>query len=610
MFNGIFSAFERLFDPISVNTIGSPLAPGATTYSVTLSLLSEMRVIFCSLLILGAAVSGLDIVIIWSLGGIVDSVNAGSNDTTFNLAITVIFLLGLRPLIGALYLLIKNQSFNPTLGTLARLRFHQYIDGHAISFFHGDFAGRVAAKVGQTGSAFRQALRIVADSIWTGAISLLATVILFASVDLRLLAPLCAWVVAYIAILAWMLPRHQKTADKGAEAISQLNGTLVDAYSNHALVKLLPERPRDPVLDAMQFTLRTVQQQSRISTGMDVAMWSLNCVLVATVLSLALFLASVGEITVGTVAAAVAVLIRLQTESMSVMFNLSLLSQTVGTIENSIRTVSLPHEIQDRASACPTTLRGASVEFRGVHFGFDENEAVLRGVEFSVDKGSPLFIVGRSGEGKSTIADLVVRFYDADRGQVLVDGIDVVDLRQSDLRQAVSYVQQHPSFFNVSIGDNLRFAAPNASDDQITQALTMACAVNFVAEFEDSYGCRGLQASPGEGGRLLSRGQAQRLGLARAIIKNSPIVLLDEAFSGLDPLTEAEVWRNLEGWLHERTAIVITHRPTTISDSSIVSVLDGGQIVETGRAGHLRALQGGVFRSLDDADARLVIDRQ
>lgn len=574
----IYDMAERAFDPFQLLPEPNPLIPPTTSRRVIFKILAKVRWPLAGLALTAALITLIDTLILWHLGGLVDLL---ANAEGAGLQGFYIFaaLVVAKPVVGFVYLVVKNQSFNPTLGTVARRVFHRHVNVQDPAFFRDAAPGRVAAKVSQTGSAFRQGMRIAADHIWSGAVSLVLTIGLLITMDLRLAILVLVWLACYVFLLKTWIPRNQTAADQSAEALSELNGTLVDVYDNFALARLFAWRRADPVEDDLRKVLQVIRRQTRISTSMVASVWSLNAGLLLSVAGLSVWLWSRGMVSVGAVAGAVAILTRLQAISLDIMFSLNALSDALGTLNNSTRTIARRPAMTEETDLQAVPNEIETLTFRDVSATHAGAGRVLHGINLTCTRGETLFLLGPSGHGKSTMLALVARFLKQESGEVALNGVPVGKMRPDDLRARLAVARQEPQFFNIPIRDNLMLARDGLTEEDLWHALEAVEMRACIASLVDGSSRRGLSASLGGGAATLSQGQLQRLALARILLSDAPVVLLDEPTSALDPETEARIWPAILAHLSSRVAIVVTHRFGLLPPDARIAMIEHGRVV-------------------------------
>ncbi|MFI4904523.1 MAG: ABC transporter ATP-binding protein, partial [Burkholderiales bacterium] len=439
--------------------------------------------------------------------------------------------------------------------------------------------------------------------------------------DTRLLIPFVAWVALYVAALWFFVPRLGRIAREQADARSLMTGRITDAYTNIATVKLFSHARREASFarTAMQEFLGTVHSQMRLVTGFEIVNHTLSMGLVAATAGATLWLWMSAQVGIGAVAASTAMALRLNGISHWVMWEMAALFEHIGTVQDGINTIARPHKVVDAADAAPLVVTRGDIVFDDVHFAYGGDNRVIDGLALHIHAGEKIGLVGRSGAGKSTIVNLLLRFYDVERGRILIDGQDIARATQDSLRAQIGMVTQDTSLLHRSVRENIVYGRPDATDADMITAAHRAEADEFIAHLTDPKGRRGYDAHVGERGVKLSGGQRQRIAIARVMLKDAPILLLDEATSALDSEVEAAIQQSLYRLMEGKTVVAIAHRLSTIAAMDRLIVLDRGRIVEEGdhrcllaRDGlyaRLWAHQSGGFLGAEDDDAAIAVDQ-
>jgi ATP-binding cassette subfamily B multidrug efflux pump len=505
----------------------------------------------------------------------------------------VVFLL--RPAVRVLEALVSDQGFYAQMGALIRWRTHRKMLRQSLSFFTDDFAGRIANKQIQLAPALNDSVHQVTSEVWYATIFLFGAAAILAETDARLLIPLGLWFAGFLAIAWWFIPRITRLGRDVAAARSTLAGRIVDSYSNIQTVKLFAhaEREEEYARQALEDFRWTFARQLRLFTWLTMALTVLSTLLIGGIVGYAIWLWSVGAITVGAIAAASALILRLNGMVDWIMWTLATLFQNIGTVQEGMETVSQTLRLKDRPGATALNLTGGEVRFERVtHLYGRHGGGGICEIDLTVRGGERVGLVGRSGAGKSTLVNLVLRFFDPDQGRVLIDGQDLAACRQESVRAQISMVTQDTALLHRSIRDNIRYGRPDATEEEVWDAARRVRADEFVPNLVDQLGREAMDAHVGERGVRLSGGQRQRVALARAVLKDAPILILDEATSALDSEVEAAIQDSLEELMAGKTVIAIAHRLSTIQRMDRIVVLDDGRIVEEGSHAELLAAEG------------------
>src|SRR3954469_4732891 len=493
-------------------------------------------------------------------------------------------ILVVRPALHFLNEAISNQIIVPQSTNMVRWRTHLYTLGHSLSYFQGDFAGRLANRITQAGPAIRELAVTVLDTLLYVAIFAVTAVGLFGSISLWLALPMLVWIAAYVALLRYFVPRAQARSLVSAEARSVAVGRIVDSYTNILTVKLFAraEEERSAVRRALEAWTRSFPDLFRLITRVDATLSVMNSVLIATTGGLCAYLWTHGAMTSGQAATGLALVMRIVAMSGWVMQTVRGVFENVGVIQESMETIARPHAIVDAPDAEALEVPRGEVRFENVSFHYGREDGIIDDLSFTIRPGEKVGLVGASGAGKTTIASLMLRLHDLEGGRILIDGQDVAAVTQDSLRRKIAVVTQDTSLLHRSIRDNIAYGKPDAAPADIERAARLAHAHDFILRLEDHRGRQGYDAQVGERGVKLSGGQRQRIAIARVILKDAPILILDEATSALDSEIEAAIQEALATLMAGKTVVAIAHRLSTIAALDRLIVLEEGRIVEEG----------------------------
>lgn len=597
----IFRLFESFIDPFREAPIKAPPSGLLAFY---LYYLRQVWPVLLALLIVGFFAALVEVSLFSFLGQLIDLVQQSSPTEFFTrhrmqLLGMALVVLVVRPLLFNLHNLLVHQSVSPGLTNLIRWQNHRYVLSQSLSYFHSDFSGRIAQRVMQTGPSLRDSAVQVVDALWHVLIYSASALFLIAEADVRLMFPLALWILGYLAILRYFVPRIKERSTLASATRSKVMGRVVDGYTNIMTLKLFAHsrEEEDFARQAMAENTHFFRRQTRLITAMDGLIVSMNGLLIAGTGALALWLWSQGRVSAGAIALATGLVIRINGMAEWIMWVVNGIFENVGTVQDGMTTIVRPVNLVDRADAKPLVVSRGEVRFERVRFAYGEGKQVFDGLNLVVSPGERIGLVGPSGAGKSTLMNILLRLYDIQGGHIRVDGQDIAAVTQDSLRAQIGVVTQDTALLHRSIRENLLYGRPGASDQDLWEALRKARADGFVPELRDAAGRVGLDAQVGERGVKLSGGQRQRIAIARVLLKNAPILVLDEATSALDSEVEAAIQESLEVLMENKTVIAIAHRLSTISRMDRLVVLDQGRVVETGSHEQLVA-EGGLYARL------------
>ena len=594
----MFRFFENLIDPYidyaPTDTPPRKLWPFLRDYCV------PFKKVFILTAIMSVVVAAIEIWLIYYMGRVVDLL--GSDPAQMwetygtELLLVALFVLILRPVLQAFDVALLNNSILPNFGTLIRWRAHRQVLRQSVGWFENDFAGRIANRIMQTPPAAGEVIFQTFDAISYSLAYLIGAAILLSASDWRLMVPLLGWFMLYGALVKWTVTRVGPASQAASDARSEVTGRVVDAYTNIHSVKMFAHHDLevDHAKAAIENARRTFQKEMRIFTVMDMVLTFLNGLLIVFVVGWAIALWTWGEASVGVVAAAAALTLRLNAMTGWIMWAVSSFFRELGVVAEGMETIAQPITLVDRQEAKPLVLEEGRVEIKGLTHHYGRQQGGLQNVELTVAPGERIGVVGRSGAGKSTLVKLLLRFYDAEGGQILIDGQDIAAVTQDSLRSQIGMVQQESALLHRSVRENILYGRPDATEEEMIAAARQAQAHDFILDLADPEGRTGYDARVGERGVKLSGGQRQRITLARVILKNAPILVLDEATSALDSEVEAAIQETLYGMMAGKTVIAIAHRLSTIAEMDRIVVLDDGRIVEEGDHDALLA-RGGLY---------------
>ncbi|MBP0617545.1 ABC transporter ATP-binding protein [Jiella mangrovi] len=597
----MFSKFEKLVEPFPDE---EPVAPPRTLFGFIWYFARPVWPLLVAMAALTALISVIEVSLFGFLGNVVDWFGDTPKETFLSergwqLAIMGFIILIALPGIQLIDGLVNFQAIFGNFPMRFRYTMHRWLLGHSLSFFQDEFAGRVSQKLMQTALAVRETVIKAIDVFLYVAVYFTGVLVLAASSDWKLALPFLGWLILYAAMLRWFIPRLDRVAERQADARAEMTGRIVDAYSNVQTVKLFAHTRRegDYARSSMSGFLHTVYGQARLITLFVVCLQTLNSLLLFAVAAAGIGLWVNDLVTIGAIAASVGLVLRIHGMSQWIMWEISALFENIGTIRDGMATLQLPHAITDKPEAKPLLVPRGEIRFEKVSFHYGKGDGVLRDFDLTIRQGEKVGLVGRSGAGKSTILNLLMRFHDVEAGRILIDGTDIRDVPQESLREKIGMVTQDTSLLHRSIRENVLYGRPDAGEAALERAIARAEASDFIEDLRDRDGRTGLDAEVGERGVKLSGGQRQRIAIARVMLKDAPLLLLDEATSALDSEVEAAIAENLYRLMEGKTVIAVAHRLSTIAALDRLVVLDKGAIVEEGTHADLVA-RGGLYASL------------
>ncbi|OLS59453.1 ABC transporter ATP-binding protein [Pseudomonas putida] len=593
----LFRRFEQLID---IFREAPTAAPPSRVLPFYLYYLRQVWPAFVALMVLGLIVALIEVALFSYLSRIIDLAQGTPNINLFSehageLIWMLVVALVLRPVFVGLHDLMVHQAISPGMTSMIRWQNHAYVLKQSLNFFQSDFAGRIAQRIMQTGNSLRDSLVQAMDALWHVSIYAISSLVLFAEADWRLMIPLLTWIACYVVALRYFVPRVKERSVVSSEARSKLMGRIVDGYTNIATLKLFAHTDFEQqyAREAIREQTEKTQLASRVITSMDVVITSLNGLLIVSTTGLALWLWTQSLITTGAIALATGLVIRIVNMSGWIMWVVNGIFENIGTVQDGLESIAQPVSVTDKPNAPDLKVDRGAVRFENVDFHYGKSGSrIISNLDLDIRPGEKIGLIGPSGAGKSTLVNLLLRLYDLEGGRILIDGQDIAEVTQQSLRGQIGMITQDTSLLHRSIRDNLRYGKPDASDEELWNAVCGARAEEFIPLLSDAQGRTGFDAHVGERGVKLSGGQRQRIAIARVLLKNAPILIMDEATSALDSEVEAAIQESLETLMQGKTVIAIAHRLSTIARMDRLVVLENGRIAEMGSHSELLAQRG------------------
>lgn len=554
--------------------------------------------------ILSAIIAIIEVSLFGFMGQLVDWLSTHERETFLAQEGDTLMLMGGVVLLGVpililIHSLLTHQTLLGNYPMSIRWNAHRYLLKQSVSFYQDDFAGRIATKVMQTSLAVRETIMKLLDVLVYVSVYFTAMVVMIGQADSRLMIPLLLWFIAYVSIQFYFVPKLKKVSAEQADARSTMTGRIVDSYTNISTVKLFSHSQRETQYaeEGMEGFLDTVHRQMRLVTGINICVEIINYLLVFAIAGLSIWLWLDSAISVGSIAIAVSLALRINGMSHWIMWEISALFENIGTVVDGMKTLSKPVEITDKENAPDLKVTQGAIKFENVSFHYGANKGVIEKLNLEIKPGEKVGLVGRSGAGKSTLVNLLLRFHDVESGHITIDGHKITDVTQDSLRSQIGMVSQDTSLLHRSISENIKYGRPDATDEELFAATKQAQAHEFIETLTDSFGNKAYDAQVGERGVKLSGGQRQRIAISRVLLKDAPLLILDEATSALDSEVEAAIQESLNELMEGKTVIAIAHRLSTIAAMDRLIVLDQGQVIEQGT--HQELIQsGGIYAQL------------
>tara|TARA_B110000196_G_scaffold154155_2_gene132744 strand:- start:211 stop:2070 length:1860 start_codon:yes stop_codon:yes gene_type:complete len=590
----MLSFFEKIIKPFPSE---EPTQPPKGIYAFCRHYSHGMEIPLLLMAVLTATLAILEVSLFGFMGELVDWLATKDRATFWQeesetlITMAAIVLIAL-PTLVFVQAAVVHQTLLGNYPMVIRWLAHRYLLKQSLGFYQDEFAGRIATKVMQTSLAVREAVMKLLNVMVYIVVYFLSMLFIVAQADARLVLPLLVWLVIYIALQYYFVPRLKAIASKQADARSTMSGRIVDSYSNIATVKLFSHTQREAeyAQEGMEGFLKTVYKQMRLATGLNTSIQALNYLLVFVVAALSLYLWQENAIGIGAITIAISLALRLNGMAQWIMWEVSALFENIGTVVDGMETLSQPLQVTDVQEAKPLVVEQGNIEFNNMNFSYAmadkegniSQQRIINDLNLNIKAGEKVGLVGRSGAGKSTLVNALMRFYDLESGSIKIDGQDISKVQQETLRANIAMVTQDTSLLHRSVRENILYGRPDASEEDLQHAIHKAEAYDFIQGLADLEGNTGLDAQVGERGVKLSGGQRQRIAIARVLLKDAPILLLDEATSALDSEVEAAIQHSLYQLMEGKTVIAIAHRLSTIAAMDRLIVIDNGEIVEQG----------------------------
>ena len=582
----MFTWFENLTKPFPA---GDPQQPPKTLLGFCLHYTKGFELPLILMSVLSASIAIAEVTLLRYMGELVDMLST-QDRTTFwvdqgdEIRSMLLLLVVVMPLLSIVHSLITHQTLLGNYPMSIRWLVHRYLLKQSVGFFQRDFAGRVATKVMQSALAVRETVMKLLDVLIYISVYFISMIWMMGQSDIILMLPIAIWLILYIFIQFYFVPKMKAIATEQADARSIMTGRIVDSYTNITTVKLFSHSQRETeyVESSLKLFLKTVYRQMRMVTCLLFSVDAINYLLLFSIAALSVMLWLDAAVTVGVIAVAISIALRVQGMSKWIMWEVSMLFENIGTVVDSMNTISTEVDIQDIDNAKALQVTAGAIHFKQVNFNYNDENQVFKNLELNLKPGEKIGLVGRSGAGKSSLVNLLLRFHEIQSGSISIDGQNIASVSQESLRQQIGMITQDTSLLHRSIRENILYGDPDASEQALIAATKQAHAYDFIADLKDEHGNKGFDVEVGERGVKLSGGQRQRIAIARVLLKNAPILIMDEATSALDSEVESAIQENLELLMEGKTVIAIAHRLSTIAAMDRLIVMDNGQVLEQG----------------------------
>ncbi|MDM7981252.1 MAG: ABC transporter ATP-binding protein [Rhizobium sp.] len=611
----IFTPFERLLRPLEV-----PYGriPSDGPLRLILHFVAYAPKSCLVVLGLSASVEIVNLTVLWGVSHLIDGISSQGllpylDAHRWPLAGFVALFFPVLPLLIFLCNALGVHVLSVSLPTLIQWHGHKAVESQDLGFFHDQFSGQVASRIAQVAGAVKQQMAAAVRTLPIFFVQMVGSVVLLTALSWPLTLPVLVWIAMNAVIAKQAVPQFSATAKTAARARSRVVGEMTDLYSNIQTVKLFAAEDSEAgaLRRVMERSMTAQYRERRIGLTADLLVISSNTLLFIAIFAVSLWGIADGFVTLGEFVAAITITQRLASNSRGFLNLGQQISEAIGTIRDAMPVMTTPPTVVDVPEAKALIVERGEIRFDQVHFKYHESQRVIHDLSLSVSAGEKVGLVGLSGAGKTTLVSLLLRLYDLDGGRIVIDGQDVAEVTQASLRAQIGFIAQDVSLLHRSVGDNIRYGRPGATQAELEAAAHLAQADAFIADLRDSEGRTGYAAYVGDRGVKLSGGQRQRVAIARVLLKDAPILVLDEATSALDSEAEATIQEKLDLLMEGKTVIAIAHRLSTIARMDRIVVLDKGRIIEEGRPDDLLSAgglysrlwarqTGGYIASLDD----------
>ncbi|KSV66486.1 ABC transporter ATPase [Sinorhizobium sp. GL2] len=584
--DAVYRPFETLIRPLDIPY--QPL-PTKGPVAVLMHFIRMFRGVIIAMALTSMAVEAINLIVIWGLSVIVDGVATQGVgqfvDSRFWLLVFLaVLIFPVMPIVFYITNILNSHTVGISLPIAIQWQGHKAIEGQDLAFFHDLFAGQVASRLGQVANAVQQQILIAFQTAPRFLLQIVGSVLLLLALSWQLALPVVAWVIVNVLFTLKVVPDFTERARRSARQNSLVSGAMTDIYGNIQMVKQFAAEDTEAgaLRKIMARAVNTQHHEQRIYRTTELVVITLNMVLWLVMLGIGLWGLFDRFLTVGEFVATVYILQRLSAGSFTFIQMGQQIFKALGTIRDAMPVMTTPPTITDRPGAKQLIVRHGEIRFENVQFAYKSDKGVIDDLSLTVRAGEKVGLVGLSGAGKTTVVNLLLRFYDIHGGAIHIDGQDIRAVSQASLRQNIGVIAQDVALLHRSVGDNIRYGRPEATSAEIEQAAQAAQADSFIADLTDGEGRKAYEAFVGDRGVKLSGGQRQRVSIARVLLKNAPILILDEATSALDSEAEAAIQEKLNLLMEGKTVIAIAHRLSTISRMDRIIVLDRGRIVEEG----------------------------